>query len=218
MQQIQSESLMVMPIERKDGTFVLRLCVNQGLLTPGMLQRVMEVMAKYELSALRATTGQRFNLEGIPKDKLDEVVASIGTAVPKAPPGVSVCPGTAQCRFGIQETRDMGDKLLALIKANAPYPYKVKSGVSGCSMACGLSFVRDIGFVGKAKGWDVYFGSNAGSNAGVGIQLGTQLSDDEALAAVSKALAYYKANGKKRERTATMLYRLGAETVAAQLK
>ncbi len=169
MDTIVSEPIVVMPVERKDGTYALRLCLNQGELTPGMMKRVMEVMTKLDLSALRATTGQRMNLEGIAKDRLDEVVAALGSSVAMCPPGVSVCPGGSICKYGIQETRALGDKLLAVIKENAPYPFKVKSGVSGCKMACGLSFVRDIGLVGRAKGWELYFGGSAMSKASVGI-------------------------------------------------
>lgn len=158
------------------------------------------------------------NLEGIPKDKLTEVVESIGTAVEKAPPGVSVCTGAGICKYGVQESRGMGEKILAVVKKNGPYPFKVKSGVSGCKIACGLSFVRDIGLVGTPKGWDVHFGGAATKNAGLGIQLGTKLSEDEALELVTKALSFYKENGKKRERTSGMLKRLGAEAVLNAVK
>jgi len=213
-----SESIVVMPVERKDGTYSLRLCLNQGELTPGMMKRVMEVMIKFDLSALRATTGQRMNLEGIAKDRLDEVVTALGSAVPMCPPGVAVCPGGGVCKYGMQETRALGNKLLATIKENAPYPFKIKSGVSGCKMGCGLSFVRDIGLVGSAKGWELYFGGSAMSKANVGIQLGSELSEGQVLEMVGKALSYYKENGKKRERIGSMVQRIGHDVVAGALK
>lgn len=218
MDNIVAESVVVMPVERKDGTYALRLCLNQGQLTAGMMKTVMETMSKFNLSSLRATTGQRMNLEGIPKDKLNEVVESLGTAVEKAPPGVSVCTGAGICKYGVQESRGMGDKLLTVVKQNGPYPFKVKSGVSGCKIACGLSFVRDIGLVGTPKGWDVHFGGAATKNAGLGVQIGTRLSEVDALEMVSKALVFYKENGKKRERTSGMLRRLGADAVLEALK
>lgn len=213
-----SESLVVMPVERKDGTYALRLCLNQGLLTLGMTRRLTEVMEKFELSDLRATNGQRMNLEGIPKDKIDQVVAALGTSVPKCPPGVSVCPGNEFCKFGMRETRALGDRLLEVVKKNGPYPYKVKSGVSGCKMACGLSYVRDIGFVAGAGGWDVWFGGCATRKAGLGVLLGSGLTEDAALEIVAKALAYYKENGKKRERTSGLLRRIGEETLLAVIQ
>ena len=69
---------------------------------------------------------------------LDEIVAALGTAVSKCPPGVSVCPGSMQCKYGRQQTRELGREISVLLKENGPYPFKVKTGVSGCSFGCGL--------------------------------------------------------------------------------
>lgn len=217
MEETLSDSLTVMPIERKDGTYALRLCLNQGLMTPDMTKRVLGVMETYPGTTLRATTGQRMNLEGVPKDKLDAVVALLGTQVPMCPPGVAVCPGSELCKYGQQETRDIGNRLLELIKANAPYPFKIKSGVSGCGMGCGLSFVRDIGLVARAKGWAVYFGGSGRHRAAPGIQLSKAATTDEALELVQKGLDFYKENGRKGERIGMMVRRLGRETVEQAL-
>lgn len=217
MNTIAADALTVMPIERKDGTHVLRLCLTQGEMSLPMVKRVLEVMEKYELTALRATTGQRMNLEGIPSERLDEVIEALGVAVQKCPPGVSVCPGGGVCRFGVQKTRDLGNRLLEIVKKNAPYPYKVKSGISGCKMACGLSFVRDIGLVAGPKGWDVYFGGAATRNPGRGVLIGKAMSEDEALAAVEKGLLFYKENARKRERIGAMVQRMGHDVIAEAL-
>jgi len=213
-----TEPVLCMPVERKDGTYALRLCVNQGLLTMGMMQRIMDVMTKFDLPSLRSTTGQRFNLEGIPADKLDEIVGELGTAIDKCPPGISVCPGGDQCKYGKQGTREIGERLLDLIKANGPYPFKIKSGVSGCGLGCGLSYVRDIGLIGSAKGWNVHFGGSALHRASVGPRLGKGVSLDEAMALVEKALVYYKENAKKFERTGSMLKRIGEDGLLEAVK
>jgi NAD(P)H-nitrite reductase large subunit len=213
-----SAPLAVMPVERKDGTYALRLCLSQGEMTIGMVKRVMEAMDHFNLTTLRATTGQRMNLEGIPKDRLDEVVAALGTAVEKCPPGVSVCPGGGICKYGVQETRELGRKLEAVIKQNGPYPFKIKSGVSGCRMGCGLSFVRDIGLVSRAKGWDLYFGGSAVGTPTPGVLLGSALSSEEVVNIVTRALAFYKENAHKRERIGKMVQRLGHEAVSAALR
>jgi NAD(P)H-nitrite reductase large subunit len=213
-----SAAITVMPVERKDGTYTLRLCLCQGEMTFGMIKRVMEVMGVFNLTTLRATTGQRMNLEGIPKDRLEEVVAALGTAVEKCPPGVSVCPGGGICKYGVQESRELGKKLEAVIKQNGPYPFKIKSGVSGCRMGCGLSFVRDIGLVARPKGWDLYFGGSAVGTAAPGVLLGNGLDSDEILDIVTRALAFYKENALKRERIGKMVQRLGHEAVSAALR
>jgi len=213
----ENNTLAVMPIERKDGTYALRLCLNQGLLTAGMTRRIMELMNAFPAIELRATTGQRMNLEGVARENLDEVVGMLGTSIPKCPPGVSVCPGGELCKYGQQATREIGDSLLATIKANGPYPFKIKSGVSGCAMGCGLSFVRDIGLVGKAKGWDIFYGGSARHRAAPGLRIARNASEEEVLAAVVNGLEFYKENARKGERIGMMVHRLGQETIVEAL-
>ncbi|NDV25255.1 nitrite reductase [Desulfovibrio sp. JC010] len=218
MDNIVAESLTAMPVERKDGTYALRIPLDQGKCTPGMMKTVMETMAKFDLTSVRVTTGQRLNLEGIPKEKLDEVIASLGTKIDKVPPTVGVCTGVGVCKYGVQDSRGMGKKLLAVIKANGPYPFKIKSGVSGCKMVCAFSNVRDIGLVGTPKGWDVLFGGGAARNVRAGVKIGTKLADDEALALIEKALDFYKENGRKRERISGLIDRLGEEALLEAVK
>lgn len=217
MEDVDPKAISVMPVERKDGTFALRLCLHQGLLDLGMLQKVHDVMKTFGLTDLRATTGQRLNLEGVPADQLDTVIEALGTRIDKCPPGISVCTGGTQCKYGRQETREVTDRLLEVLKKNAPYPFKVKSGVSGCAMGCGLSFVRDIGLVGGARGWNVLYGGSARHRAAPGLVLAKGVDADEALALIDKGLAYYKEHGKKGERLGMMVRRLGSETVLAAL-
>lgn len=218
MDNITAEKITVAPVERKDGTYALRLCLKHGQLTAGMMKTVLDTMAEFGLTSLRATTGQRMNLEGISRDNLDGVIAALGASVEKAPPTTSVCTGAGICKYGMQESYGMADKLLEVVKANGPYPFKVKSGVSGCKMGCGLSFIRDIGMVGGPKGWEVHFGSSARKDAGLGVMLGSKLTEEEALGVAVKALTFYKENGRNRERTSGMLRRLGAEAVLEAVK
>ena len=175
------------------------------------------MVAEYGLS-LRITTAQRLNLAGISKEDLDAVVAALGAEVRKCPPGVTVCTGAGSCKMGVGETRRIGQRLVALIQDNGPYPFKIKSGVSGCKMSCGLSYVRDIGLVAGAKGWELYFGGCATSKACPGIVLGKGLREEQALEKVAKGLAFYKENGRKRERISGMVQRLGAEAVTRALE
>ncbi|WP_320172501.1 nitrite reductase [Maridesulfovibrio sp.] len=213
MNNIEAEKLVVAPVERKDGTYALRLCITHGRITAGMMKTVMKTMEEFNLPFLRSTTGQRMNLEGIPADRVDEVIASLGTAAGKIPPGVAACAGAGICKYGMQESGEMADRLLALIKQNGPYPSKVKSGVSGCKMACAHSFVRDIGMIGGPKGWDVHFGGSSRKDAVPGVKLGSGLGMDDALELVGKALVFYRENGNKRERSSAMLRRLGTEAL-----
>ena len=212
-----TSEMTVFPLERKDGTYVLRLCLIQGLLPREITKKIMAVMDKYPAMQLRATTGQRMNLEGVPKDKIDEIAVALGASVGMCPPSVSVCPGSEVCKYGQLETRKTGDGLLDVLKANGPYPFKIKSGVSGCAMGCGQSFVRDIGLVGKKNGWDLLYGGSARHRAAPGIRLLKNGTTEEVLAMVERGLDFYKENGRKGERIGLMVRRLGQEAITDAL-
>jgi NAD(P)H-nitrite reductase large subunit len=96
-------------------------------------------------------------------------------------------------------------------------PAKVKAGVSGCSMCCSESFVRDIGLMGKKHGWTVVFGGNAGRRVRMGDVLAQDVDDDEALRVVGRSLEIYAQQAKPKERTARFVERVGMEMVKAAL-
>ena len=91
------------------------------------------------------------------------------------------------------------------------FPAKVKIGVSGCQFCCGESFVRDIGIFGKKKGWTVIFGGNSGRKPRVGDIIAEDISREEVIDLTKRCLEYYAANGRKRERTARFVERIGID-------
>ncbi len=212
----QAKPLTIWPVERKDGSYAVRICLNQGEMSLDLLQRLSGLMDQYAFT-LRVTTAQRLNLAGVSKEQVEEIAEALGAVVRKCAPGVSVCTGAGVCRMGVQETGAISDTLVAVIQENGPYPFKIKSGVSGCKMSCGLSHVRDIGLVAGVKGWDLYFGGCATAHAAPGILLGKALTEEEAMRLVARGLVFYRENGKKRERIGGMVRRLGAEAVTAAL-
>ena len=83
--------------------------------------------------------------------------------------------------------------------------------------ACGESYVRDIGLVGRRNGWTVVFGGNAGGRPRVGDELACGLDADEALALVGRVLEHYRANARKCQRTARFVEARGIGSVRAAL-
>lgn len=59
------------------------------------------------------------------------------------------------------------------------------------------------------------FGGNAGKRVRVGDVLAEDVSSEEALRVIGQALAHYAANGRKRERTARFVERVGIGAVKA---
>jgi NAD(P)H-nitrite reductase large subunit len=94
-------------------------------------------------------------------------------------------------------------------------PAKLKVGVSGCPMTCAEGYVRDIGLIGKRSGWIVTFGGNSGGRPRIAEVVAEGLTSEQAIGLVDKLVAYYRQNGKKRERVARMVERLGIAAVKA---
>jgi NAD(P)H-nitrite reductase large subunit len=97
--------------------------------------------------------------------------------------------------------------------ADFSLPAKLKTGVSGCPMCCAESLVRDVGLFGRKHGWTVAFGGNGGKRVRQGDILAENVSEEEAFQIIRRALAFYAEHGKRKERTARFVERVGVEAV-----
>jgi len=92
-------------------------------------------------------------------------------------------------------------------------PAKLKMGISGCPFCCAESYVRDIGLIGKKKGWIITFGGNSGGRPRIGDIIAQDVADVEAVALVQRCLEYYRDNVGKKLRTARFVEKVGIETI-----
>ncbi|MEF2232063.1 MAG: nitrite reductase [Pseudodesulfovibrio sp.] len=185
-----------------------------GRITPDQLAIINSMVHDFRLPGVRVTAGQRLKIQGIPEDRVREVIARLGPVGEFCKYYVQACPGTTACRMGMRDSMTMGERLETFLNT-VDLPCKLKCGVSGCSMCCTESFVRDVGLVGRKKGWTVLFGGNAGRRVRVADELARDIPDGEALAAIAKALDFYAREGKRNERTARFVERVGIEAVRA---
>lgn len=207
-------------LQRDKTTYAIVPRTPVGLVTPEILERIAGVVKKYEIPIVKITSGQRLVLVGLKEQEIEsvwkELQMDIGRALELCLHYVQACPGTAVCRYGMQDSLGLGQELEGLFY-DFELPAKFKIGVSGCPMTCAESLVRDIGIVGKKKGWTVAFGGNAGGRPRVGDILAENIQRDEVIALVRKCLTYYKENAKPRERTARFIERTGIEPMKAFL-
>jgi NAD(P)H-nitrite reductase large subunit len=140
----------------------------------------------------------------------------VGRAIELCLHYVQACPGTAVCTYGRQDSLGLGLDIESFFYGYQ-LPAKVKIGVSGCPFCCGESYVRDIGIIGKKKGWIVTFGGNSGNRPRIADVLAKDLSTDEVIELMKKCLDYYKNNAKKKERTARFIERIGIEEMKKHL-
>lgn len=207
-------------LQRDKETYAIVPRIPGGLLKKEHLAAISNVTEKYNIPIVKITSGQRIALVGVKKDDLEAIYNDLGME-----PGhaselclhyVQACPGTEVCQFGIRDSLGLGIKIENIL-SHIDLPAKFKIGVSGCQFCCAESFVRDIGLIGKKNGWTVIFGGHSGNRARIGDIIGTNFADDEAIELLKKCIAYYSANGKKKERASRFIERIGLEEFKHQV-
>ena len=207
-------------LQRDGTTFAIVPRTPVGVLSADDLESLTRVVRKFDIPAVKITSGQRIALIGIPAERLEAVWAELGMDVGRAVElcvhYVQACPGTAYCRLGVQDSIGLGKELEERL-VGAAAPAKVKIGVSGCPICCAESYVRDLGIVGTKHGWTVVFGGNSGGRPRVADVLAEDLSREEAVDLVVRVLAYYRDQNKKRVRTFRFVQKVGIEKVKQDL-
>jgi len=209
-----SEDLKGAILQRDKETYAIVPRTPAGVLSVEHLEAITQVVKKYNIPITKVTSGHRIALVGIKKEDVNAVWEDLNIGVGRATElclhYVQACPGTAVCKFGVQDSLGMGMEIETLFAEKA-LPAKLKIGVSGCQFCCGESFVRDIGLIGKKKGWTFIFGGNSGKKPRIGDVLAEDLSKEDVIRLVESCLTYYLENAKKKERTSRFMDRVGVE-------
>ncbi len=141
---------------QKDGTYSVIPRMWGGETTADELRRIANAVDKYKIPTVKVTGGQRIDLLGVRKEDLVNVWKDIGMpsghAYAKALRTVKTCVGSEWCRFGTQDSTQMG-KILERAMWRMYAPHKVKFAVSGCPRNCAESGIKDVGFIGVVSGW-----------------------------------------------------------------
>ena len=185
-----------------------------GVVTPDQLRKLADVADKYQVKALKITSASRIAMVGFQEQDIDRAWDDLGmkpgAAVGLCVRSIKACPGTTFCRLGQQDSLALGMELDKRYHGS-PLPGKFKMGVSGCPNQCAETALKDLGFIGRAKGWRVMVGGNAASRPALGCQLVEDVSTEQALAVADKVIKYFEANGKKNERLGRFIERVGFE-------
>jgi NAD(P)H-nitrite reductase large subunit len=207
-------------LQRDKKTYAIVPRTPSGMVSPEILEGLTRVVRKYNIPIMKVTSGQRLALVGIKGEDIDtiwqELEMDIGRAIELCLHYVQACPGTAVCKYGRQDSLGLGLEIENFFY-DYELPAKLKIGVSGCPFCCGESYVRDIGIIGKKKGWIVTFGGNSAGRPRIADVLAENIGKEEVLSLVKKILDFYKDNGKKKERTARFVERIGIEEVKKHL-
>jgi NAD(P)H-nitrite reductase large subunit len=203
-------------LQRDRKTYAIVPRTPVGLVSPDVLEGISTVVRRYNIPITKITSGQRLALVGMKREEVDKIwhdlKMEVGPAVELCVHYVQACPGTDVCKFGVRDSLGLGLELEKLY-VGMDLPSKVKIGVSGCPFCCAESYVRDIGLIGKKKGWIITFGGNSGGRPRIGDIIAENVSDSEAIELVKRCLEYYRNNVGKKLRTARFIEKIGIETL-----
>jgi nitrite reductase (NADH) large subunit len=201
---------------QKDGTFSVIPRMWAGETTAEELRRIADVAQKYAIPTIKVTGGQRIDLLGVKKSDLPAVWRDLGMpsghAYAKALRTVKTCVGSEWCRFGTQDSTQMGKDLeRALWRMYAPH--KVKLAVSGCPRNCAESGIKDVGVIGVDSGWELYVAGNGGIRTEVAQFFVKVKTAQEVLEYAGAFLQLYREEGWYLERTVHFVARVGFDYV-----
>ncbi|MBG6072483.1 MULTISPECIES: nitrite reductase large subunit NirB [unclassified Polaromonas] len=205
---------------QKDGTYSVIPRMWGGHTTPDELRRIADAADKYSIPTVKVTGGQRIDLLGVKKEDLANVWKDIGMpsgfAYAKSLRTVKTCVGSEWCRFGTQDSTQMGKDLERALWAMYS-PHKVKLAVSGCPRNCAEAGIKDIGIVGVDSGWELYVGGNGGIKTEVAQFLVKLKTSDQVMEYSGAFLQLYREEGWYLERTVHYIHRVGLEHVKKQV-
>jgi nitrite reductase (NADH) large subunit len=165
---------------------------------------------------VKVTGGQRIDLLGVKREDLPNVWRDLGMksghAYGKSIRTVKTCVGSEFCRFGTQNSTQMGIDLETML-ANMWAPHKVKLAVSGCPRNCAESGIKDVGVIAVDSGWELYVGGNGGIKTEVAQFLCKVKTADEVKEYSGAFLQLYREEAHYLDRTVHYIARVGLEYV-----
>ncbi|MBL8328505.1 MAG: NAD(P)/FAD-dependent oxidoreductase [Rubrivivax sp.] len=205
---------------QKDGRYSVIPRMWGGETTADELRRIANAVDKFQIPTVKVTGGQRIDLLGVKKEDLPAVWKEIGMpsghAYAKALRTVKTCVGSEWCRFGTQDSTQMGKDLeRALWRMYAPH--KVKLAVSGCPRNCAEAGIKDVGVIGVDSGWELYVAGNGGIKTEVAQFLCKVKTPQEVLEFSGAFLQLYREEGWYLERTVHYVGRVGLDHVKKKI-
>ncbi|GBL56525.1 assimilatory nitrite reductase large subunit [Pseudomonas citronellolis] len=201
---------------QKDGTYSVVPRMWGGVTNPAELRRIADVADKYNVPMVKVTGGQRIDLLGVKKEDLPAIWKDLdmpsGHAYGKSIRTVKTCVGSEFCRFGTQNSTQLGIDLEHDL-FNMWSPHKVKLAVSGCPRNCAEAGIKDIGIIGVDSGWELYIGGNGGIKTEVAEFFVKLKTSDEVREYSGAFLQLYREEAFYLERTVHYLQRVGMEHI-----
>lgn len=143
--------------KRYDDVFNVRVITRNGKVTAREQKVIAEAADRFGSGEVTMTTRLTLEIQGVPYDKLDEVMAFLseagletGGTGSKVRPVVS-CKGTT-CQYGLIDTFALSERLHNLYYEgyhDVSLPHKFKIAVGGCPNNCVKPDLNDLGIIGQ---------------------------------------------------------------------
>jgi len=204
---------------QKDGSYSVVPRMWGGMTNPAELRAIADVADKFKVPEVKVTGGQRIDLFGIQKEDLPAIWRDLneagfvsGHAYGKAMRTVKTCVGKNWCRFGTQDSTDLGIKLEQLTWGSW-MPHKFKLAVSACPRNCAEATIKDFGIVCVDSGYELHIGGNGGIKVRVTDLLAKVQSEEEVLEYCAAFCQFYREDAHYLERTAPWVERIGLQAI-----
>ena len=208
---------------QKDGTYSVVPRMWGGETTPKELMAIAQIAEKWQVPTVHVTGGQRIDLLGIKKEDLPGIWGDLaeagfvsGHAYGKAIRTVKTCVGKTWCRFGTQDSTQMGIDLEKLTWG-AWTPHKFKMAVSGCPRNCAEATIKDFGVVCVDSGYELHVGGNGGVKVRATDFLCAVKTPEEVKEYTAAFLQIYREEAHYLERTAPWVERVGLQYIKDQI-
>lgn len=203
-------------LQRDKTTYAIVPRIPVGMATLENFKDIARVVEKFAIPIIKITSGHRLALVGMKAEVINDIWRELkmdpGMATELCLHYVQACPGNAVCKFGVRDSLGLGSEIEEFF-LGMDLPAKVKIGVSGCPFCCGESYVRDVGVFAKKKGWTVLFGGNSARQPRIADIIAEDIEKEEVIDLIRRCLEYYAAHGKKKERTARFIERIGIDAL-----
>ncbi len=139
--------------QKQKKYFALRLRAVGGNLKPEQFRKIAEISEVYGDGSIHITTRQGVEIHNVhhtdleqARKELEEYGIKMGACGPRVRIVVA-CPGSATCRWGSIETKEISDYLDKKY-FGTDTPHKFKMSVTGCPHNCAKASENDIGVMG----------------------------------------------------------------------
>ena len=204
---------------QKDASYSVIPRMWGGGTTPQELRAIADAAEKYNVKTVHVTGGQRIALYGLKKEELPQIWGELneaglvsGHAYGKALRTVKTCVGKEWCRFGTQDSTQLGIELEKMTWGSWT-PHKFKMAVSGCPRNCAEATIKDLGVVCVDSGYELHVGGNGGVKVRATDFLCHVETSEQVLEYCAAYMQLYREEAHYLERTAPWLERVGLSYV-----